>query len=158
MENNPSNHLTNLEKSLPSLCYYDEDFYNKELSEIWSKNWIYVCHKSRLSKKLSYETIKLGKQSVIIIKDSKDKLKAYYNTCRHRGSILCQESSGKLSSKAFVCPYHQWSYHIDTGELLKIASFSNTPDGFDNSLIRSLRSLSVFPIFTISGIAGFEIT
>ena len=140
MENNPSNHLTNLEKSLPSLCYYDEDFYNKELSEIWSKNWIYVCHKSRLSKKLSYETIKLGKQSVIIVKDSKDKLKAYYNTCRHRGSILCQESSGKLSSKAFVCPYHQWSYHIDTGELLKIASFSNTPDGFDK------KNFSLFPV------------
>ena len=34
MENNPSNHLTNLEKSLPSLCYFDEDFYNKELSDL----------------------------------------------------------------------------------------------------------------------------
>ena len=88
MENNPSNHLTTLEKSLPSLCYFDEEFYNKELLEIWSKNWIYVCHKSRLNKKLSYETISLGKQSIIVLRDSKENLRAYFNTCRHRGSSL----------------------------------------------------------------------
>ena len=130
MNINETNHLTKLEKSLPAHWYFDEKFYNKELSKIWSNNWIYVCHKSRLEKKLSYLTISIGKQSIVILNDTKRKIKAYFNTCRHRGSVLCNQSNGKLKSKLLVCPYHQWSYFADTGELLQIASFSKLPKGF----------------------------
>ena len=131
MNINKSNHLTKLEKSLPAQWYFDEKFYNKELSKIWSNNWIYVCHKSRLEQKLSYLTISIGKQSIVILNDTKRKIKAYFNTCRHRGSVLCNQSNGKLKSKLLVCPYHQWSYFADTGELLQIASFSKLPKGFE---------------------------
>ena len=119
MNINKSNHLTKLEKSLPAQWYFDEKFYNKELSKIWSNNWIYVCHKSRLEKKLSYLTISIGKQSIVILNDTKGKIKAYFNTCRHRGSVLCNQSNGKLKSKLLVCPYHQWSFLADTGELFQ---------------------------------------
>ena len=50
MDNLTSNHLKKIELSLPSEYYFDENFYIKELKKIWSKNWIYVCHVSRLKK------------------------------------------------------------------------------------------------------------
>ena len=56
MDNLTSNHLKKIELSLPSEYYFDESFYIKELKKIWSKNWIYVCHVSRLKKKLSFLT------------------------------------------------------------------------------------------------------
>ena len=99
MNINETNHLTKLEKSLPAHWYFDEKFYNKELSKLWFNNWIYVCHKSRLEKKLSYLTISIGKQSIVILNDTRGKIKAYFNTCRHRGSVLCNQSNGKLQSK-----------------------------------------------------------
>ena len=110
MDNLTSNHLKKIELSLPSEYYFDENFYIKELKKIWSKNWIYVCHVSRLKKKLSFLTLSIGKQNIIIVQNSEGKLKAYFNTCRHRGSILCEKETGVLKSKVFVCPYHQCSY------------------------------------------------
>ena len=64
MDNLTSNHLKKIELSLPSEYYFDESFYIKEL-KIWSKNWIYVCHISRLKKKLSYLTLILESKTLL---------------------------------------------------------------------------------------------
>ena len=133
MESHKSNHLTELEKSLPAYYYFSDNHYSKEVTAIWKNNWIYVCHESRITANLSFLTVEISDQNIIIFRSSKGELKAYYNTCRHRGSILCDQKSGSMSSKLLSCPYHQWSYSIDTGQLINIASFSNTPSGFNKN-------------------------
>ena len=127
-----SNNLKSVEKTLPSYCYYDRSFYNDELNNIWNKSWIYVCHSSNLNEKLTYKTFKIGLQNIIVLRDNNNQLKAYFNACRHRGSLLCESEKGKLSSNVIVCPYHQWSYKIDDGSLNKISSFTET-EGFKKS-------------------------
>ena len=42
-------------------------------------------------------------------------IRAFHNSCRHRGSTLCRATKG--SSPKIVCPYHQWTYELD-GRLL----------------------------------------
>ena len=64
-----SNHLKNLEESLPSYWYYAEDFFKRKLP-IFGKNWIYVCHKSRIEKNLAFITIKLANQNILVLRDS----------------------------------------------------------------------------------------
>ena len=124
-----SNNLKTFEKSLPSYCYYKKSFFKNELENIWNKSWVYVCHESSLIQKLSFKTLKIGSHSIIVLRDKNNKLKAFINTCRHRGSILCETSFGKLSSNLIVCPYHQWSYDVDDGALKKTSSFIE-PEGF----------------------------
>ena len=128
-----SNHLTYLEDSLPSYWYYDEDFFKKEVANIWGNHWIYVCHKSRIKENRAFVTIKVANQNILVLRDSKGSLKAYFNTCRHRGSILCDQETGVVDSKLLRCPYHQWAYSVDTGGLISVASFSKNPEGFDKS-------------------------
>ncbi|MDA9121894.1 aromatic ring-hydroxylating dioxygenase subunit alpha [Paracoccaceae bacterium] len=123
------NALSESVQSLPSNWYYDDKFYKKELSSIWSKNWIYACHSNSLDGPRAYQTIKIGTQSIIVLRDRNGDLRAYYNTCRHRGSALCQEKTGKLKTPVFLCPYHQWSYSLEDGRLIKTSSFEN-PDNF----------------------------
>ncbi|MGX7873351.1 aromatic ring-hydroxylating oxygenase subunit alpha [Mesorhizobium sp. ORM6] len=53
------------------------------------------------------------------------------NTCRHRGSQLCQESEGRLKARLITCPYHAWSYSL-RGDLVRVPSKS-LPDGFDKA-------------------------
>ena len=125
-----SNHLKKLQFSLPSSWYFDSNFYDKELSELWMKNWIYLCHSSNLKNNLDFRTFSIGKQNIILIRNSHGKLLAFYNTCRHRGSLIVTETFGRLKSKLFTCPYHQWSYSSDDGKLAKVASFSEIPEGF----------------------------
>ena len=123
------NALSESVESLPASWYYDEEIYKKELSSIWYKNWIYVCHSNSLEGPRAYQTIQIGTQSIIVLKDRNCDLRAYYNTCRHRGSALCEEKEGRLKTPVFLCPYHQWSYSLEDGRLVKTSSFKN-PDNF----------------------------
>jgi Rieske 2Fe-2S family protein len=52
---------------------------------------------------------------VVIVRGSDNVIRAFHNTCRHRGSVLCTAAKG--NSPKLVCPYHQWTYELD-GSLL----------------------------------------
>ena len=99
------NALSESVKSLPASWYYDINFYQTELNSIWYKNWIYVCHSSALESQRSFYTIKIGRQSVIVVRDRNNKLRAYYNTCRHRGSAICDKNKGVLKTPVLLFPY-----------------------------------------------------
>ena len=81
----------------------ERDFYtssqilNNEYKKIFQSQWICVGRSEELTAVGQYKTINLGNESVILLKDEKDTIKAHYNVCRHRGTRICNERSGKLS-------------------------------------------------------------
>ena len=48
--------------------------------------------------------------SVLLVRDADGELRAFANTCRHRGARLTQ---GTGTCVRLVCPYHAWSYRLD---------------------------------------------
>jgi phenylpropionate dioxygenase-like ring-hydroxylating dioxygenase large terminal subunit len=50
-------------------------------------------------------------ESIILIRDKDDSIKAHINNCRHRGARLLDEGIG--STKKITCPYHAWNYSTD---------------------------------------------
>lgn len=123
--------LSHAEPSLPASWYYDPARYELELEQIFQRNWLYLCHASTLAEARSYRCFNIGRQSVIVLRDDAGRLRAFHNSCRHRGSLLCQEEAGKLPGKLIVCPYHQWSYAMD-GRLMATSSHKEPVD-FDKS-------------------------
>ncbi|MEY2642702.1 MAG: hypothetical protein RLZZ368_1349, partial [Actinomycetota bacterium] len=55
---------------------------------------------------------------IIVIRGRDRGLRAYYNTCQHRGAPVVRETSG--NSKLLRCQYHSWSYDIDDGHLVSV--------------------------------------
>src|SRR3546814_18449359 len=51
----------------------------------------------------------------VIVRGADGVVRAFHNTCRHRGSRICQKDRG--SAARLVCPYHQWTYDLE-GRLL----------------------------------------
>src|SRR5690349_545444 len=51
---------------------------------------------------------------LVAVRGHDGKVRAFRNACRHRGTPLASDSG---CSKAFVCPYHGWSYNLDGGLL-----------------------------------------
>jgi phenylpropionate dioxygenase-like ring-hydroxylating dioxygenase large terminal subunit len=123
MSNN--NSLNKAVKSLPLSSYCNTKNFEDELTAIWQNEWIYASHEKMLLEPLSYITLNIGKYNILIIRDKNNELVAYLNTCRHRGSILCEEKSGKLKNNLLVCRYHQWSYDVSDGKLIKIMEWIN---------------------------------
>ena len=126
------NALGSLQPSLPSEWYYDDAHYRRELERIWGREWTHAGHVSSLAEERSYMTVEIGEQSVVVIRTGRGEIRAFHNTCRHRGSILCTDAEGRLPGDYIVCPYHQWTYETDTGALARISSFTE-PEGFDRA-------------------------
>ncbi len=125
IENDPTtggfNGLKRLERTLPSSWYYDPAQYARELRDVWYRHWVYLCRAATLPEVQSYRTFTLGTQPLLVLRDEAGELRAYFNTCRHRGAMLCPEPEGRLPAKAITCPYHAWTYRL-SGELARIPS------------------------------------
>jgi len=123
--------LKQMQTTLPASFYVDPEHYKRELNAIWYRNWVYVCRSEELGVPRAFQTMEIGDQSILIVRDENNDLQAFHNTCRHRGSVLCTEKQGKLPSKSIICPYHAWAYSLQ-GELKRTSSKTH-PDGFDKS-------------------------
>ncbi len=123
--------LTRAEAALPAHWYYDAETYRAELERIFFRDWLYVCHASALGENRSYRRFDIGGQSLLLLRDNDGILRAFHNTCRHRGSELCAEREGRFSGKLIVCPYHQWSFALD-GRLVATTSHAEAGD-FDKA-------------------------
>ena len=126
---NQYNGLTQLTAGLPAEAYFDPQSYERDLQRIWLRNWIYVGRSSSVAAPRSFRTFELGDQRILLVRDEAGTLRAFYNTCRHRGAALCREASGTLPSAAIICPYHAWSYSLK-GNLQRTSS-KRLPEGFD---------------------------
>jgi Rieske 2Fe-2S family protein len=96
--------------SLPQNFYLDPDIYRRDMN-LLLRRWNFVGHISELSGAGSWITAEIGPESVIVTRDEYGALRAFANVCRHRGSRICLEKSGR--SNLLVCPYHAWTYQLD---------------------------------------------
>jgi Rieske 2Fe-2S family protein len=104
-----------LQATLPGSYYLDPAILREEWERIFFRSWLYAGREERVAKPGGYMTLPVGPESVLIVRDREGALRAFYNVCRHRGSILCEAETGSL--KAIRCPYHAWTYGLD-GRLL----------------------------------------
>ena len=120
--------LPSAARTLPSRFYTDPEIFRREMEAIFFRRWIYAGRVEGLEQPGQYRLVELAGESVIVLRDDRGELAAFYNVCRHRGTRLCTEENGKLHG-ALQCPYHAWTY--DYRGRLKNAPFMEKTDGFD---------------------------
>ncbi|TWH00623.1 Rieske 2Fe-2S family protein [Mesorhizobium sp. J18] len=97
--------------SLEQPFYIDPDYFRLDLELIWYRDWLFVGHDCELPKPGSYFTVQIGAYPVVVVRDREGMIRAFHNSCRHRGSRVCTAEKG--TSARLVCPYHQWTYDLD---------------------------------------------
>lgn len=113
--------------SLEQRFYTDPEIYRLELEYVTMRNWTLAGHESQLPMVGDFKVFSMANESAIIVRGRDEKLRAFANVCRHRGSVVCLVKEG--NTRKFECPYHGWIY--DTEGNLKAAR--NMPDTFDKS-------------------------
>src|SRR4051812_25065492 len=98
-------------KSLPQRYFVSSELFEEELKKIFARRWVLVGHQSEVAKAGDYFVREVVGESLIIVRDKSEEVRAFYNVCRHRGTRLCEEERGH--SAALQCPYHAWTYGLD---------------------------------------------
>ena len=91
--------------------YVSPEIFEREFEKIFFKQWTFAGHVSQIPNIGDYFVHTFAGESLIIVRESAEIIRADLNVCRHRGSQLTKASSGNV--KLFTCPYHQWSYELN---------------------------------------------
>jgi phenylpropionate dioxygenase-like ring-hydroxylating dioxygenase large terminal subunit len=98
--------------------YFDPAQYRREVDVLFRKHPIVVGHSAQVSKPGDFVTHDATGQPILIVRGTDGVLRAFLNVCRHRSASVEQMPCGS-NKRAFVCPYHGWSYDLK-GRLLGI--------------------------------------
>ena len=112
---------------LPQCLYNDPDAFAFDLEAIFRRSWIMIGFEIELPRTGSWMAASVGPWPILITRDRKGDIRGFHNSCRHRGSQICQP--GKGVAQRLVCPYHRWTYEL-SGEL---AHAARMPDSFDRA-------------------------
>lgn len=96
--------------------YYDPAYAAAELEQVWKKQWLYAAREEDLPNVGDRLPFTLASLSFIIVRSGADEFKAFYNSCLHRGAMLCHKPESKTE---ITCPYHGWQWNND-GSLRRI--------------------------------------
>ncbi len=130
--------INGLSESFTRDEYISPEIFATEMKKIYGTNWCFAGLSENLSKIGDRLVVDIGDESILILRNRENELRAFYNVCQHRGSQLC-DASGSGFGAAITCPYHAWSYSVE-GNL--IATPLHEKDSIDRSAI-SLKPVKV---------------
>jgi glycine betaine catabolism A len=98
--------------TLPGPAYHSDETYRVDREQVFFKHWIYAARAERISEPGSWLRLDIAGESILLVRGKDDRIRGFYNVCRHRGSQICDADSGQVRSR-LRCPYHAWGYALD---------------------------------------------
>ena len=98
--------------------YTSPDFAQAEYEKLWSKVWQWACHVDHIPQPGDYFVYDIGDLSALIVRTENREIKAYFNSCMHRGTQLKQPGTCGFS-KELRCPFHGWTWSLE-GQLVDL--------------------------------------
>jgi len=89
--------------------YHSQERFDAEIA-LLRRRPVPFCPSAGLPETGSYIARKAAGTPLVVVRGRDGKVRAFINACRHRGM---QVASGSGCSRAFVCPYHAWTYDLE---------------------------------------------
>jgi len=96
--------------SIPISRYIDPAFQELETTRMWSRVWQYACWSQDIPEPGDVSVYRNAGQSVLIVRQRDGSVKAFRNSCLHRGREICGENR---SARVLRCPYHGFTWTLD---------------------------------------------
>jgi nitrite reductase/ring-hydroxylating ferredoxin subunit len=103
---------------IPYARYTSQAFFDLEMQRVWSRTWQWACREEQIAEPGDFHVYDIGPWSVIVLRDNAGAVRAYINSCMHRGTKL---KRGEGSSLDLRCPFHGWTWSLE-GELTRLPS------------------------------------
>lgn len=122
--------------------FTDQRVFEAEMRHLFEGGWIFLGLESQAPEPHDFFTTFAGRVPVMVQRDGEDILRAFVNSCPHKGARLAQLRQG--NARLHVCPYHSWSFDsAGRNKAVKWKSAGCYSEAFD----RDDHGLAVLPRF-----------
>jgi phenylpropionate dioxygenase-like ring-hydroxylating dioxygenase large terminal subunit len=90
--------------------YWTPEFHQLEVEHVWRKVWQVACREEDLPAVGDHVVYDIAQDSLLVVRTAPDVIKAFYNSCLHRGATL-RDTGGRVAR--FVCPFHGFTWSLD---------------------------------------------
>lgn len=111
---------------VPAARYGDAEFAEIEQRAVFGRSWLMVAHTDEIREPGDYRLVEQLREPIVLLRGQDNRIRAFYNTCQHRGAALVTETSGH-AGRRLTCPYHSWVYDLEGG-LVGYPEAQNFPD------------------------------
>jgi phenylpropionate dioxygenase-like ring-hydroxylating dioxygenase large terminal subunit len=116
---------------LDPAAYSSDVFFEQEQRHVFERAWVCVGIADEVAEPGRMLVRQVGSRSVLITRNQTGELRAFINSCRHRGTELAVDDCDVAGT--IRCPYHRWGYSLDGG-LKATPFFDDVPrDEFDRT-------------------------
>jgi len=102
---------------VPVSNYVDAERWQREVDLVFKRLPILVATSAELREPDAYKAVEVCGVPLLLSRGGDGVLRAFVNTCSHRGAQLVPPGIG--SARRFACPYHAWTYD-QQGDLVGI--------------------------------------
>ncbi|MEN3975954.1 aromatic ring-hydroxylating dioxygenase subunit alpha [Emcibacter sp. SYSU 3D8] len=103
---------------MPYERYTSEAFFHAEIDRMWNRTWQWACREEHIPEVGDHYVHDVGPYSILVARVAPGEVKAFVNSCLHRGTQL-RPSDSVGSVMQFRCPFHGWTWNLD-GSLKEI--------------------------------------
>ncbi|WP_156680967.1 aromatic ring-hydroxylating oxygenase subunit alpha [Sphingomonas profundi] len=107
--------------------YYSREFMAREWDGMWTKVWHVGGRMAELEEAGDFIVHNFRKESVLMVRQRDGSVRAFYNSCQHRGNRLVWTGAGGVD-RGFSCAYHGWLWGLD-GSLKAVQDEDDFPQG-----------------------------
>lgn len=103
---------------IPGGRYTRQDFFDLEIRHVFRRTWLLAGHVDEVPEPGTFKRFsRLLNTPVVIVRGRDGLVRAFYNTCRHRGAPVVHDERGRCN--VLRCQFHSWAYDFD-GRLIGI--------------------------------------
>ena len=110
---------------IPRARYLDPAFYRAEMDHVFRRTWLFAGHVSEFAEEGSYRLLDLPFAPVFVVRGKDGVLRAFLNSCQHRGATVLKQNEG--CAKSLTCQYHGWTYDLK-GQLIGVPDRAGFPE------------------------------
>jgi phenylpropionate dioxygenase-like ring-hydroxylating dioxygenase large terminal subunit len=103
---------------IPVGRHTSEEFWELEQRHLWPRVWVLAGRAEDVPNRGDYQLFDDLGPPIILVRGKDDRIRAFYNTCQHRGAPVVRDARG--SARTLRCQYHSWTYDITSGALVSV--------------------------------------
>jgi len=89
--------------------YFSREWHDREIEQVWRKTWQLACRLEHIPNVGDHVVYEIVRDSLIVIRTAPDEIRAYINSCLHRGTMLRTEGG---CVNQLRCPFHGWTWDL----------------------------------------------